>query len=302
MVLWGYGLFACLDASILSDKLCDDLGRCLSGYHCDQATNRCVPLGEAGDGGGSDGDGVDSDLGDAQVQVPAPIVLYSFSRVPAPPMVPDDSDLYPNVALRAADREPLGIEFEEGVVHFSGGRLEADQKTTQRLSETLIQAESFTIEFWTATTVLEQPDYRRIVTISSGNSSRSITLGQNNTSLFVWLRTSATKQNGTDHEQMVKVFDQAGVFYHIVFTYSADTGAAILYIDAVLGSMNMHLVGGGQPAILNWDLEQNQLGLGDEFGVSRSWTGTLHKVALYDQALGPEQIQWLYQLGPQDIQ
>ncbi len=51
------GAAACLDASLLDDKLCDEQGACLPGYACDPDTNRCVRAPDLPDGGDGDGDG-----------------------------------------------------------------------------------------------------------------------------------------------------------------------------------------------------------------------------------------------------
>lgn len=59
-------LVACADSAILSGKLCDQEGRCLEGYVCDPATNRCVTEDQLpdGDGGLPDGDSGGPDSGD----------------------------------------------------------------------------------------------------------------------------------------------------------------------------------------------------------------------------------------------
>ena len=63
LYLGTFFLAACADSSILSGKLCDREGRCLPGYVCDPATNRCVPEDQPTDGGEPGGDQSQNDGG-----------------------------------------------------------------------------------------------------------------------------------------------------------------------------------------------------------------------------------------------
>jgi hypothetical protein len=322
LVLGGVGVLlcasACTDSSMLAGKLCDESGRCLSGYVCDPSTNRCVKEGTLPDGvDGGDGedagdqDGADSvadidfgdfdpgdiDFGDRDIVVPEPIVLHTFGEESTLELVPDEAGRDPQLDLYATDRDPVGIAFSAGAVLFSGGRMEVGAPASKGLTDALVATGSFTVEAWVSTWVTEQFGPAVMVTLSSGASTRAFTLAQEGSDLLVRLRTSITDQNGEEKQHHVPVFNATG-YEHLVFSYDGSTGQAGVYVNGRLQDALLHEEGDGSPATLDWRPMRERFGLGDEFGAEGRWVGALHKVTVWDVALEPDQVLYLYWVGP----
>lgn len=306
----------CLDPSLLEGKRCDAEGRCLPGYVCDPASQRCLPQGDAADGGdpdagrdgggdaGLDGDGdigldgggdAGLDGGDGDEPPADPVAYYRFENVGDPPLVRDDSGQTPLVELTAAEREPLGLFFSGRLVHFSGGRLQADPEASTALAEHLLAAGSLTVVAWAATEDRQQTGPKRLVTLSSGAYTRAFTLGQEAGAAIFRLRTAATDENGVELHLSAPAFEDLET-HLLVAVYDGATGLAQLFVDGALSDAELHWVAGA-PAGLDWHTERERFGLGDEFIDDRRWSGKLFRVEIYDRALAADEVQQLFQAG-----
>jgi hypothetical protein len=53
------------------------------------------------------------------------------------------------------------------------------------------------------------------------------------------------------------------------------------------------------PATLNWDLDSERFGLGDEFSDDRrQWTGTIYQVEVFTCALDDTEVRARFEAGP----
>ncbi len=307
----------CLDPSLLDGKRCDAEGRCLPGYVCDPASQRCLPEGQVPDGGdldaGRDGDGdagldgdedADPDGGDGDAglddgdgdEPPAdPVVYYRFEDIGDPPRVRDESGRAPLVDLTAAERDPLGLFFSGRLVHFSGGRLQADPEASTALAEHLRAAGALTVVAWAATDDRQQTGPKRLVTLSSGAYTRAFTLGQEAGAAIFRLRTAATGENGIELHLSAPAFEDLET-HLLVAVYDGATGLAQLYVDGAVTDAELHWAAGA-PAGLEWNTERERFGLGDEFIDDRRWGGKLFRVEIHDRALAADEVQRLLQAG-----
>ena len=125
LVVGLFCLAACADSSILSGKLCDEGGRCLEGYVCDPATNRCVPEGQLPDGDSGDaGDGGLPDGGDVLEVDRLPVFMLDPSNLDGP-----IADLMCGSAQALVLNGDATIDTESGVI--SGPEGDADPEKFQ---------------------------------------------------------------------------------------------------------------------------------------------------------------------------
>ena len=87
----------------------------------------------------------------------------------------------------------------------------------------------------------------------------------------------------------------AGQLQHVVATY--DGARATFYLDGQPVADTTHFAGdAGIGTLQNWD-ETMHFMLGNEFTGERLWSGAIHLVAFYTQALTAEQVQANFQAG-----
>lgn len=163
------------------------------------------------------------------------------------------------------------------------------------LIQTLKETGQLTVEAWLFAANSEQGGPARIVSISRDASSRNMTLGQEGSEFILRLRTSETNEQGTPALHTPEGTVHPGELQHIVVTF--DGHKAAFYVDGQAVSETTHFAGDlGIGMLQNWD-ESMHLMLGNEFNGDRFWSGTIHLVALYSDALTAEQVQANFAAG-----
>ena len=237
----------------------------------------------------------EADAASACADLPEPLVAWIFDAAvdPGTP-VPDRAASSPDVPLHAAARDPIGVAFLAGGVELSGGHLEAEPEDGRALGEALAAAGSLTIELWASTPHDDNTGPARIVTYSSGAWTRAFSILQNRAALETRLRTTATSENGSELGASIPAVFPAGAPRQIVLTYDGSTGRARAYVDGQLRDEHLHEDDLGQPAVLDWNVDRERLGCGDEFtdtlDQARYWRGTLHSVRVWGVALDQDQV------------
>ena len=157
---------------------------------------------------------------------------------------------------------------------LSGGAFLADESAAKRLLDAAKRTNQLTIEAFIQTDSMNQDGPARIVTFSSGASSRNFTLGQEGGRLILRLRTPSTGTNG--YNPQTPLFDlPKNSPVHVSITYRP--GLLICYRDGVEVLRSTNVRGGFE----NW--EEQRLLFGDEWGGGRDWSGRLEGVALYSR-------------------
>lgn len=315
-MLLGFGLIAVLgcggddvpgvECEIISD--CDDgevclAGRCVPGEDAGPDTGTLdaeadVGAEDAGDAGGEDA----ADAGESCSMGP-PIVLYEFEAGDDVTRIVDRAPGDPNVPLTDITGE-LTIVEAAGLVEVRGARLAANQADSDALMQAMLDSGSFTVEVWTRALDLVQEEPagpERIVTLSLDSTERAFTIGHDEGNGVVRLQTDGTNLQGTECTDMTSsVVNVPGVFTaldppkHVVLVFSATLGEPRVYFngDAVDGDwpcgMNM----------LGWTTGIYRFALGDEIDGERGYDGQIHRVAIYDRAMGAPEVQCWYEAGP----
>ena len=134
---------------------------------------------------------------------------------------------------------------------------------------------------------LDQRGPARIVTFSSGASSRNFTLGQQGDQLVFRLRTPDNGQNGTNVQPVLCKL-AAGKPHHVVVSYMPGLltcfldGRQVLATPAVKGDLS------------NWQAQH--LLFGDEYDGGRDWSGKLEGVAIYSRFVAPAEAKQKHSL------
>jgi len=172
-------------------------------------------------------------------------------------------------------------------IQISPCREIASKEPPKELSKSFIDAKGFTIEVYISVDDIEQFGPARIVTYSLDPYQRNFTLGQEDDSLILRLRTTESDENGVyPHFRANKVFE-ADKKQHLTVTY--DGMSEKLYVDGKLREISSALEG----TFFNWNSKAFFV-LGNEFTGDRSWRGKLYLVALYNRVLGDEEIYQNY--------
>lgn len=164
-----------------------------------------------------------------------------------------------------------------------GSTLISTSKPAKRLSDAIKKSKALTLEAWVTPASKTQDGPARILTLSSGSSSRNFTLGQDVDRYDVRLRAEITDGNGLPSQASNSdVVDTA--LTHLVFTKDA-TGQTRLYVDgqqqsaADLGS-----------DLSKWD-DGFCLAIANETSKDRPWRGTYHLIAIYGRAMSAEEVR-----------
>lgn len=155
-----------------------------------------------------------------------------------------------------------------------------------RLIEAIKTSNELSVDVWLKPANLTQDGPARIVTISRSPMERNFTLGQGKfgnhpTDVFdVRLRTTDASINNNGEPSLTTASGTVrNELMHVVYTRSAD-GEVRMYVD---GDEVLRSITPG--SLTNWDAEHS-LALANEIGGERPWLGELHRVALYDCAMG----------------
>ncbi|MEN9638322.1 MAG: hypothetical protein RLZZ262_190, partial [Bacteroidota bacterium] len=145
-----------------------------------------------------------------------------------------------------------------------------------KLRNTFNTANAITIEAWIRPTNATQTGPARIVTMSSGTSTRNFSLMQAADNYAARLRTATgTTTNGMP--ELLSPDNKVATTYaqHLVYTMSS-AGQERLYVDGVLVTS-----GTRSGVFTNWS--DMVFGLANETTMDRSWLGKIYLIAMYNQ-------------------
>jgi VanZ family protein len=163
----------------------------------------------------------------------------------------------------------------------------ASEKPPTEIFQSFVDAKGFTIEVYITIDDIDQNGPARIVTYSLNTSQRNFTLGQEFDSLILRLRTTESDENGVyPHFRGDNVFTP-GKKQHVTVSY--DGKLEKLYVDGQLRKVSSELEG----SFSSWDPNAFFV-IGNEHTGDRLWQGKIYLVALYNRALGDEEIYQNY--------
>ena len=227
--------------------------------------------------------------------------LYSFEAV-AGNVIRDASGQTPiDLAVYTPDLVSLenGALVTQAEAAIATAPLDAVQplpapRPVQRLIQSGQVNQAISLILWFKPGNISQEGPARLITLSSGASERNFLLGQQKDRYVARLRTTLTDDNGLVRDKNLLESPSRSVRLEptcLVFTYfssSADQPNAHLYIDGQ--EVASTAIGGD---LSNW--ETFELAIANEFkDPDRSWQGEFYRVAVYNQALTPEQVRQLY--------
>ncbi len=163
--------------------------------------------------------------------------------------------------------------------------------SASKIISAIKNSNEFTFEAWIKSASLAQSSPSKIFTISSDANNRNFTLGQNNDTYEINLRTTETDDNGIPN-----ISSTSGTvstdFDHIVFSRFTN-GEVTLFIN---GTVRIQQTIGGD--LSNWN-DSYLLALGNEIGADdHPWKGLLNMIAIYDRALNNAEVNRNFNYGP----
>ena len=167
-----------------------------------------------------------------------------------------------------------GVTWGDGTLTLNDPTLIASGTAATKLVDGLTGG-NITLEAWLTPENTAQSGPARIATLSSNSKNRNSTLGQQGDEYDVRLRTTATNNNGTPSASSGDGTATTDLT-HVIYTRS-DSGAEAFFLNGELVSTDSK---GGD--FSNWN-DGYQFALGNEFGSSRGWLGSLDLVAVYAQ-------------------
>lgn len=200
---------------------------------------------------------------------------------------------------------PVDLENVNGTYHWEDGRLILDAASyfeaplgVDRIRDAIITSGAISVEVWARPEHPYMDGPARLFTYALDSSVRNFTLGQDEESWVLRLRTTTTNTNGSSNTGRGKPIGEDDVplrwpqLEHIVFTRNID-GTALVYRNGELVS-EIQWPG----TFDNW-APGYELGLGNEpAGSQRAWTGELSTLSVYDRPLDENEIVSSYENGP----
>lgn len=166
--------------------------------------------------------------------------------------------------------------------------------SASKITNALKASNSMTIEAWLSPANNAQSSPSRIFTISADESNRNFSLGQNNDSYEINLRTTSTDNNGLPSISSSGGTVSTTGFDHVVFTRSSN-GTANFYVNGTL-RVTQTIAGD----FSNWNMAYLSA-LGNEFGVDHHWEGLVNLIAVFDRDLTGSEVLRNYNFGPYGV-
>ena len=213
-------------------------------------------------------------------------VLYDFRGARGDQII-DRSGKRPALDLKIEKMSQ--VKLGDGVLTIRGATKIASKVAAKRLVKAIQRTGAITIEVWMQPGTLRQDGPARIVTLSRDSGARNFTLGQENDSIQVRLRTSKTSSNGipavTSKGRGLKE-----ELMHVVYTRDR-AGNVGIYVN---GRLNQRERVAGD--FSGWS-DEYRLGIGNELSGDRPWLGDLHWVAVYSHAWRSSDVTTQYANG-----
>ena len=216
------------------------------------------------------------------------LVLYTFDAGQGQ-VIKDQSGTGRPLDLRISD--PASVRWGDGsLVIRSAADIRSSGPAT-RIISAVKRTDALSLEAWVTPRSSDQSGPARIASVSAGSSHRNLTLGQDSGRYDFRLRTTSTTSNGLPSTSSPARTARTALT-HIVFTRDRN-GQARIYLNG--SGQTSRQVGG---KLSSWDVSY-PLVLANETGADRPWTGTLHLVAIYSQALTAAEVGQNFKAGPQ---
>ncbi len=210
------------------------------------------------------------------------LALYTFQAAPQLNVIHDVSGVGTPLDLLIHDIDAVawsddGLVVESDVLIQSGLRADKILRAVQNSHE-------LTIEAWVtpALPTTPPPGPSRIVSLSGSSGERNFTLGQQQNSYDVRLRTTQTSDNGQPSTRSLRgtvMVERT----HVVFTRDSQ-GTTTIFLNGRPLSRS-HVAGD----FSGWN-NRFELLLANERSGDRPWRGTFHLVAIYGRALSEQEV------------
>jgi hypothetical protein len=261
-------------------------GGCPLDLDCSLDTGECIDnTGGTGGTGGSGGTG-----GEPLMRVDAGLILlYEFDEG-MDSTVTDRSGVAPTLDLTIAD--PGNVSWAADHLTVNAGTSLSTAGAATKVTTRVQASGELSVEAWIKPANITQFGPARVITMSVDPYFRNFLLGQSADAYVARFRADgeSTWANGMP-EVITPLGTATTALTHVVYTHSSD-GAEVLYVDGVENQTFMRMGG-----LTQWDATYPII-VANEATNDRSWLGELHLIAVYDQALDPDEVEQNFMVGP----
>ncbi len=213
-------------------------------------------------------------------------VLYTFDSGSGN-TVRDRSGVKPALDLKI--ETPSAVEWKDGTLVIQSPAAIKSRQPAEKIISAVKRSKEITIEAWLLPANRRQKGPARIVSLSGDPSHRNFTLGQQEDTYDVRLRTSKTSRNGLPSIATPSHIARPRLT-HLVYTRNA-AGDTSYFLNGGL-FMKKKVAGN----MSNWKGGFHLL-LADEAGGGRAWLGEYHLVAVYSRALTKQEVKQNHRAG-----
>jgi hypothetical protein len=181
-----------------------------------------------------------------------------------------------------ANHQVVLYRFQEAEGKVTSSSIMESRDDGLKINTACLATNEISIEAWIKPSRTDQSDPARIVSLSIDLYNRNFTLGQDDTSYNVRLRTTKTGANG-DKLSLSAPNSVKTELTHVAYTRDK-SGVAKIYINGV---EKAHGTISGD--FSNWD-KSYRLALANEFTKNRPWLGNFQLIAVYSRALTSDEV------------
>ncbi|MEM7137357.1 MAG: LamG domain-containing protein [Myxococcota bacterium] len=218
------------------------------------------------------------------------ILLYAFDEGSGS-TVTDRSGVSPSHDLTIAD--PSNVTWSSDHLTIDSATVLTTAGAASKVYSRVVASRAITVEAWVRPASLvpvgTPPD--RLITMSAGTSSRNFLLGHDGTHYAARFRADGEMDNNGNPTVETSAGTATTGLTHVVFTHQPD-GSEVVYIN---GAQDVTFARMGDPTTWN---SSYAIAVANETSVNREWLGDLHLIAVYERALGPDEVQQNFDVGP----
>jgi hypothetical protein len=197
-------------------------------------------------------------------------------------------DTGPSPPLDLTIDRPASVAWQSGALEIRQEVRLSSGAIASKIIDASKQSNEISIEVWATPVNTTQGGPARLVSISTNEVLRDITLGQEGPDWIVRVRNSATSANGTPN--LVAEATAATRLTHLVATHTFTN--RMLYVD---GARRANDAMGG--SLATW-AEQPLLVANEavDFG-TRFWRGSIHRIVIFSRALSRTEVEMRFEAG-----
>jgi hypothetical protein len=183
---------------------------------------------------------------------------------------------------------PVGASWKPGALVVGTPILVASGASAQKIVAACAKTSEVSVEAWIVPSLANGQSLGRILGVSLDTSTLDVTLSQNQGQFLFRIRTSASGEANNDLSGGAAVQR----LQHVVLTRRA-SGARVIWLDGARAA-----TGAGPAGDFSTWTSTYKIAVANEHTSTRPWLGEIHRIAIYDRALGDVEVAASFAAGP----